>query len=138
MINLIVGKKGTGKTKKLIEQVNQAAIDSPGNVVCIEKERLLTHDVKHSVRLIETDSYGINSFYELYAFICGICASNYDITHIFVDATLKIGGTDFNDLTHFLDRISVISEEANTKLTFTISSDVNDLPEGIKEFATID
>ena len=138
MISLIIGRKGTGKTKKLIDRVNEAATSSPGNVVCIEKEQKLTFDISHSVRLIDTDVYGVNGFDELYAFMCGICAANYDVTHIFVDATLKIGGRDYEGLIHFLDRISVISEETNTKLVFTIACDMNELPDGIHHFAVVD
>lgn len=138
MISLIIGHKGSGKTKRLIHFVNAAADESPGNVVCVEKGQKLTFDVTHKVRLIDTETYGINGFDELYAFLCGICAANYDVTHIFVDATLKIGGRDYDNLIHFLDRISVIAEESNTKLIFTVSCNVDELPEGIHHFASIE
>ena len=137
MISLIIGNKGTGKTKRLIDMTNSAADNSRGNVVCVEKGQKLTYDLSHSVRLVDTEIYGINGYGELYGFLSGICAGNFDVTDIFVDATLKIGGRDYDELIAFLDRISVLAEESNTRFVFTISCDMQDLPEGIHHFATI-
>ena len=92
MIKLIIGNKGSGKTKKLIDLVNTAAKNSPGNVVCVEKGDTLTFSVAREVRLIDVENYGISGYDEYYAMLCGIAASNHDITHIFGDATKKIGG----------------------------------------------
>ena len=137
MISLIIGRKGTGKTKRLIDMVNTTAASSKGNVVCIEKGQKLTFDLSHSARLVDTELYGINGYGELYGFLCGICAANFDVTDIFVDATLKIGGKDYNELISFLDRVSALAEESNTRFVFTISSDMSELPDGIHHFATI-
>ena len=137
MINVIVGNKGSGKTKKLISMVNEAVEVSKGNVVCLEKGLKLTYDLNYKARLIDTDVYGISTYDELYSFICGIAASDHDITDLFVDATLKIGGADYNDLMHFFDRLSVIAEESNTKFVFTVSCDATDLPDGIQSLINI-
>ncbi|MBQ9107035.1 MAG: hypothetical protein IJY56_04000 [Clostridia bacterium] len=137
MINVIVGNKGSGKTKKLISMVNEAVEVSKGNVVCLEKGLKLTYDLNYKARLIDTDVYGISTYDELYSFICGIAASDHDITDLFVDATLKIGGADYNDLMHFFDRLSVVAEESNTKFVFTVSCDVTDLPDGIQSLVNI-
>lgn len=137
MINVIVGNKGSGKTKKLISMVNEAVEVSKGNVVCLEKGLKLTYDLNYKARLIDTDVYGISTYDELYSFICGIAASDHDITDLFVDATLKIGGADYNDLMHFFDRLSVVAEESNTKFVFTVSCDVADLPDGIQSLVNI-
>ena len=137
MINVIIGKKGSGKTKKLIALVNQAVEASRGNVICVEKGLKLTYDINYRARLIDTDVYGINGYDSLYSFLCGICASDHDITDVFVDATLKIGGADYDELLHFFDRLSVVAEESNTKFTFTISCDVAELPAGIQNFVTV-
>ena len=94
MITLITGKKGSGKTKKLIEQANNAISNSKGNVVFIEKGNQLTYDIGHEVRLIDIDSYKIGGFNAFYGFIAGICAGNYDVTDVLIDSTLKIGGND--------------------------------------------
>lgn len=135
MISLIIGNKGSGKTKRLIELVNQAVEKSKGNVVCIEKGQKLTYDVNYQARLVDTDVYGINGYDAFYGFLCGVCAGNYDVTDILVDATLKIGGRDYDALADFIDKISVLAEESNTKFVFTISCDESDLPPHLFETA---
>ena len=92
MIKLIIGNKGSGKTKKLIDQVNACVELSDGNVVCVEKEPKLTYDVSSKARLLETDTYQINGHKAFYGFLAGICAGNYDVTDILIDATFKIVG----------------------------------------------
>ena len=136
MIQLIIGKKGSGKTKKLIDLVNGAAESSKGNVVCVEKGDVLTYNITHKARLIDAESYGISGYSELYALLCGIQSANHDVTDIFVDATLRLGSRDYDELAAFLDRLSAVAEESNTKYTFTVSCDESELPEGIFNIAT--
>ena len=134
MIKLILGHKGSGKTKKLIELVNGAVEKSNGNVVCVEKERLLTYDVNYRARLVETDHYGVSGYDAFYGFLCGIVAGDHDITDILVDATLRIGGRDYEALANFLEKISELSKIAEQDITFTVSCDEADLPERIFTF----
>ena len=94
MVTLIVGKKGTGKTKKLINLTNDAVEASNGNVVVIEKGSKLTYDVTHKARLIDTEQYAITGYDAFFGFLSGLCAGNYDLTDVLVDSTLKIGGQD--------------------------------------------
>lgn len=131
MIKLIIGNKGSGKTKKLIDLVNTAAKNSPGSVVCVEKGDNLTLNVAREARLIDVDGYGISGYDEYYAMLCGIAASNYDITHIFGDATKKIGG-GLDGLVGFLKRISANEE---IEYVFTVSCDDGDLPAEVFELA---
>ena len=102
MIKLIIGKKGSGKTKKLVDMVNAATEQSLGNVVCIEKGDTLTYSVTHKARLIDAESYGISGYGEYYGMVAGIKAGNNDVTHIFGDATLRIGERDC-----FIDKLLV-------------------------------
>ena len=127
MIYLIVGNKGSGKTKKLIEFVNTAVENSKGHVVCIEKERLLTYDINYRARLIETDHYNVSGYDALYGFIAGVLAGDNDITNIFVDATLKIGGRDMTALTEFIKKISALSGRTSQDITLTISADESEI-----------
>lgn len=136
MINLVIGKKGSGKTKRLIEYANEAASRSSGNVVVIEKGNHLTYDISHDARLIDIDSYKIVGAEALGGFLCGVCAANYDITDIFVDSTLKIIGHDIPTLSDFLEKMSRLSDLANTKITLLISADASELPENIKKIST--
>ncbi len=137
MVSLIIGHKGSGKTKHLIELVNAAIEKSDGNVICIEKEPKLTYDVNYRVRLIDTDLYGIQGYDAFYGFLCGVCAGDHDITDIFIDATLKIGGRDFDTLAIFLANLNGMSNVSNKKVTLTISADRADLPERIFDFCTV-
>jgi len=137
MISLIIGHKGSGKTKHLIALVNEAMEHSDGNVVCIEKEPLLTYDVNYQVRLIDTDQYGISGYSQFFGFLCGVCAGDHDITDILIDATLKIGGRDYNALAAFLKDVDKFCVGTGKKVTFTISADKDELPKEIFEFCEI-
>ena len=134
MIYLILGNKGSGKTKRLIDLVNAAVEKSNGNVVCIEKERLLTYNVNYRARLGETDHYGISGYDAFYGFLSGIIAGDHDITDVLVDATLKIGGKDYEALACFLEKVAKLSKIAEQDFTFTVSADEAELPAKIFEF----
>lgn len=134
MVKLIIGNKGSGKTKRLIELVNGAVEKSNGNVVCVEKERLLTYDVNYRARLIETDHYKVSGYDAFYGFLCGVIAGDHDITDILVDATLKIGGRDYEALANFLEKVAELSKISEQDITFTVSCDECDLPERIFTF----
>ena len=134
MVKLIIGNKGSGKTKRLIELVYGAVEKSNGNVVCIEKERLLTYDVNYRARLIETDHYKVSGYDAFYGFLCGVIAGDHDITDILVDATLKIGGRDYEALASFLEKVAELSKLSEQDITFTVSCDESDLPERIFTF----
>lgn len=128
MIKLIIGKKGSGKTKKLVDLVNAAANESLGNVVCIEKGDTLTFSVTHKARLIDADACGISGYGEYYGLLAGVKAGNHDVTHIFGDATLRIGSRNYEELAVFLERLSKIND---VEFLFTVSCDESELPERI-------
>ncbi len=136
MINLIIGQKGTGKTKRLVEYANEAAKKSTGNVVVIVKGNHLTYDISHDARLVNIDSYGIQGADALGGFLCGICAGNYDVTDIFVDSTLRIIGQDIQTLSAFIEKMNKLSALADTKITLLVSADANVLPDDIKAIST--
>ncbi len=129
MVSLLVGKKGSGKTKKLIALANAAVQNSKGSVVVIEKGAKLTYDVSHKARLIDTEQYAISGYDMLYGFISGICAGNYDVTDIFVDSTFKICGKDYKELKEFTDKLSKLTENNESNIVFLISADEQELPE---------
>ena len=133
MITLIVGKKGSGKTKKLIQLVNDAVKTSSGNVVCIEKGAKLTYDIDHKARLVDIEQYNVSGFDALFGFLSGICAGNYDVTDIFVDSTLKIAGNDMDQLADFVKSLNTLAQFSETKITLSISADVQDIPESIND-----
>lgn len=134
MMKLIVGNKGSGKTKTLISMVNDAVAVSKGNVVCIEKGSVMTFDINYKARLVDIDHYDIVGYDALYGFLTGILAGNYDITHLFVDATLRIGGRDYAALADMLGKLKkVVAERGDTEVVFTVSCDKSDLPESVQD-----
>lgn len=135
MIQLIVGNKGSGKTKKLIDQVNEALRISKGEIVCIEKGAKLTYDLNHKVRLIDVDSYGISGFDMFYGFLAGMMAENYDITEIFIDGIFKICNRDYDDFGEFLEKLDTLSSEYEVQFALTVSADMMELPAAVQKFA---
>ena len=132
MVTLIIGKKGSGQTKKLIQLANEAVEKSSGNVVVVEKGAGLTYDVTHRARLIDTDVYGIKGYDMLLGFISGICAGNYDVTDIFVDSTFKIAPEGVEGIEEFITKVDALSKESDAHITFLVSSDEAELPSGLK------
>lgn len=137
MISLILGHKGSGKTKHLISCVNEAIESSKGNVICIEKEIKLTFDVNYRARLIATDDFEIRGYNAFYGFLAGVCAGNHDITDVLVDATLRIGGRDYNELAKFLEEVYELAEAQDKNFVFTISADKEELPASIFNFCQV-
>ena len=131
MISLIIGNKGSGKTKRLIALINDAVAKSDGTVVCIEKSPLLTYEVTHKARLIETERFDVEGCDAFYGMVCGIIAQDHDLTEVFVDATFKIVGRDYDEFAALINKLSKISEEAGVDFVFTVSEDMDKLPEAL-------
>lgn len=134
MIKLITGKKGTGKTKILVDNINDAVKSTNGDLICIEKGAKLTYDISYKVRLVDADRFNIKGYDAFYGFIAGMLAGNYDIKEIFVDGILKIGGADYAELGEMLEKLNTLSGE-DTLVTFTVSADDAELPESVTKFA---
>ena len=137
MISVILGHKGSGKTKRLISCVNEAVENSKGNVVCVEKETKLTYDVNYRARLIATDDYEVKGYAAFYGFLAGVCAGNHDITDVLVDATLRIGGRNYDELASFLEEIYELASVNEKNFVFTISADKEELPASIFNFCSV-
>ena len=134
MLKLIIGVKGTGKTKALINLVNTATADSKGDVVCIEKGVKLRYDVKSTVRLINTEDYFVADTDALYGFIAGIFASNHDITDLFVDSALKICNNNSAEFDGFVDLVAKLAEKLGVNIVMTSSIPVEDASDVVKKY----
>ncbi|MCR5142172.1 MAG: hypothetical protein K6C68_06560 [Ruminococcus sp.] len=132
MINLIPGKKGTGKTKILVDQITKAAAESTGYVVCIERGMKLTYDIPHKVRLVDAEEYGITSYDAFYGFVAGMLAGNYDIQEIYVDGILRIGGRDYDEFGAMIEKVAVLAKDV--KVVLTVSADPEELPDKVRAF----
>ena len=133
MVRVIMGVKGTGKTKQMIELINSAVHSENGNVVCIERGPKLTYDIHYKIRLVEASQYDMTSFDFLKGFISGLYAGNYDTTHVFIDSLTKIVPTD-PSVEDFLDWLSSFSEKNSIKFTVTISADKDLASEGVRKY----
>ena len=137
MIKLLIGKKGTGKTKSLIEQVNSASSVAKGNVVFVSNNTSSAmFDISKAVRMIDTTDFDIVNYSEFEGFICGIISGNYDITNIFIDGLFKIvKSDDLDGLENFLTRLEKISTKFNISFVLTLSIDVDAAPDYVKNLA---
>jgi hypothetical protein len=134
MLKLIAGKKGSGKTKQLIDMVNDAVRTSNGKVVCIEKGRKLTYDVNHDARLLNTDDFDVSGYDSFYGFLAGIIASDYDVRDIYVDSIANIVGDDPGRVGQLLAKIENIASKEDLNIIMTVSRDAQELPEGIIKY----
>lgn len=135
MITLLIGKKGSGKTKKLVEAANAAVESTNGNVVVIERKAQLTLEISHQARLISLEPYQVEGVEEFYGFLSGICAGNYDVKEIFIDSTLKIIGEDMDGFATFVDKINTLANFAETRVTLSVSVDESEIPASVKAIA---
>ena len=134
MILVIMGLKGSGKTKKLIESINEAVANAHGDVVCIEYGKKLTYDVTYKVRLVDSKEYGISSPEMLKGFLSGLHAGNFDITNVFIDNLYKTIGQDQAANEAFVEWVAKFAQENNMEITMTISADPAAASENMKKY----
>ena len=121
MVKVIMGARGTGKTKKMVDLVNKAVNEEAGNVVCIEKGQNLRYNIKYSAKLIDISDYPMALSYDtIFAYICGVYSGNYDITHMFIDSLYKLTGEDDDaKAVEFLDKLDRFSEATEKVILFS-------------------
>lgn len=134
MLKLIIGVKGTGKTKTLINLVNGALEVTKGDVVCIEKGVKLRYDIKPTARLIDVDEYMIADAQSLYGFVAGILASNHDVTDLFIDSTLKICKGDLAAFEALVLELDKLVSKVGLNMTMTVSMPESDVSDAIRKF----
>ncbi len=132
MIHIIMGLKGSGKTKKLIDAIHAAVEEAHGDVVCIEYGRKLTYDVSYKVRLVDSQEYGINSAEMLKGFLSGLHAGNFDITNVFIDNLYKT--IDKASGEDFITWCAKFAADNNMEITITVSEDPAEVSEAIKQY----
>ena len=134
MIKVLIGVKGTGKTKTLIEQANAALAISKGNVVCLEKGSKLRYDINYQARLINTDDYLISDGSALEGMVAGILASNSDVTDLFIDSALKICNNDVYAFDQFLAKLEKVTKNTDINVVITASIPVEEASDVVKKF----
>ena len=134
MISVIMGLKGSGKTKKLVDSIHEAVAHATGDVVCIEYGKKLTYDVNYRVRLVDSKEYGINNLDMLKGFLSGLHAGNFDITHVYIDNLYKTIGADRAAGEAFILWCAAFAEANNMNITVTVSDDPEQASEEIKKY----
>ena len=134
MVKVILGLKGSGKTKQLIDSINSAIKNETGSMVCIEKGNALTFDVDYRVRLIDASEYDIGNYTFLKGFISGLHAGNFDITHVYIDNLYKTIGNDRAAGEAFILWCAEFAKVNDMEITVTVSDDAALASEAIKAY----
>ena len=134
MIHVIMGLKGSGKTKKLIDSINDTLAHAAGDVVCIEYGKKLTYDVNYRVRLVDSQEYGISNPDMLKGFLSGLHAGNFDITNVYIDNLYKTIGSDRANGEAFVAWCAEFAAANNMNITITISDDPALASESMKQY----
>ena len=135
MVHLILGLKGSGKTKSLVERVKHAVEEENGSVVCIEKDKNLTYDIPYTVRLVHASDYKFSSIEFFKGFISGLHAANYDISHVFIDNFLKMfDETNMDKVADLLDELDAFGEKESIKFTISATVDPDTVGDRIKKY----
>lgn len=134
MVKIIIGEKGSGKTKALLDSVQKAVERDHGSVVFINNSKRHVYDLNYKIRMIDTSEFNISNYEELYGLVCGIISQNYDITHIFIDSLTKIVKDENGDIAKCLDQIAAITDKLGIEVLITISMKASDATDGMKKY----
>ena len=129
MVQLIVGVKGAGKTKKMLDHVHDSIKNVDGNIVYLDKSSRNMHELDNKVRLINVSEYPIQNTDQFLGFVCGICSQDYDLQEIYLDGFLKISGLEGKDISDALKQLNKISEQFKVNMILSVSMNEEDLPE---------
>jgi len=129
MVQLIVGVKGEGKTKKMLDHVHHVMKSVDGNIVYLDKSFQNMHELDNKVRLINVSEYPIQNTDQFLGFVCGICSQDYDLEEMYLDGFLKIAKLEGQDLSPALTQLNKISEQFKVNMVLSISVNKEDLPE---------
>ena len=134
MIQVIMGLKGSGKTKRLINSINEAVANAQGDVVCIEYGKQLTYDINYRVRLVDSKEYEIDNLDKLKGLLSGLHAGNFDITNVYIDNLYKTIGTDRAVGEEFILWCAGFAEANKMNITITVSDDAAACSAAVKAF----
>ena len=129
MVQVIVGVKGAGKTKKMLDHVHDSIKNVDGNIVYLDKSSQNMHELDNKVRLINVSEYPIQNTDQFLGFVCGICSQDYDLQEIYLDGFLKISGLEGKDISDALKQLNKISEQFKVNMILSVSMNEEDLPE---------
>lgn len=134
MIQAIYGKKGSGKTKRLLDMANDALKVEHGDIVFIDDDKRYMYDLRHEVRFVDASEYAVKSADMFLGFICGMLAQNFDVTAIFIDAFMKLVKADISELGDFFARLEDLSDKRGVRFIISVSGDPDVMPEFMRKY----
>lgn len=134
MIEVIYGKKGTGKTKRLIDMANDSIKEQKGDVLFIDDDNRYMFDLRHEIRFINAGEYDVHNAHTFIGFVCGLLAQNFDIRLVFVDAFLKLVRDEVEELGWLFERLDAVSKKNNVRFVISCNGDAGNPPEFIKPY----
>ena len=134
MIRLLMGAKGTGKSKILISWISESVNTEEGSVVCIVKDDRYNYSVEHSARLINAQEFSINGAKELYGFLCGVISMNFDVSHIFIDSITTVMKSSITDIDDVLPYLEKLSDKFSINFTVIVSGDKTEATDSMKKY----
>ncbi|MGI6161559.1 MAG: twitching motility protein PilT [Christensenellales bacterium] len=134
MVQLIYGKKGSGKTKTIISMANNCLESCHGSIVFIDDDNRYMYDLKNRIRFINATEYSIDNPCEFHGFLCGLMAGDFDLEKVFIDGFMRIIKCDIKETEEFFTRLVKISDEHNVSFVFSVSGEQDDAPEFLKPF----
>ena len=133
MVELIVGKKGKGKTKVLLDKVNGAIKDANGSIVYLDKSAKHMYELNNKVRLIDVSGYPIKNADEFVGFVCGIISQDHDLEQIYLDSFLTTAKLEGQDVTNALEQLNAVGEKFNVKFVVSMSLDKEEVPASLQD-----
>ena len=133
MVRLIVGNKGKGKTKQLLDKVNSEIKEISGNIVYLDKSTKHMYELNNKVRLIDVSQYMIENDSEFIGFVCGVISQDHDLQQMYFDSFLKIACLEGRDITPAVEKLEALSKKFDVSFILSISMDESELPVGLKE-----
>ncbi len=137
MVQLIVGNKGKGKTKHLLDKVNTSIKEIPGNIVYLDKSTKHMYELNNKVRLVDVSEYMIESAEEFIGFVCGIISQDHDLQQMYFDSFLKIACLEGKDLLGVIEKLEKMSDRYHVDFILSVSMDESELPEAAKSNVAI-
>ena len=132
MVQLIVGKKGKGKTKYLLDKVNSEVKNVSGNIVYLDKSTKHMFELNNKVRLIDVSDYAFENSAEFVGFVCGIISQDHDLQQMYFDSFLKISKLEDTSITDVVNRLEVLGQKFDVNFILSVSCDEDELDESLK------
>lgn len=134
MVQFILGVKGSGKTKKMLDMANEAVVSSSGSVVYIDRNSRHMHDLNRNIRLIETGDFQLENLKSFYGFLCGVISQNFDIEKVFIDGQKIISNAQDDCLEAFIDNLKKLHEKFEVNFIVSCSRSIEGIPDFLKEY----